>query len=214
MKNLLLVLGLFSAIMWVSCGGPDILTPTDPAIQAAEDSATIVNYLSDLGLSDMDSMLTTGVHYVVLDSGDSNTIDESDIVTFHYTGKLLSDSIFDTTIKEIADSVRMAVEAGITPGDTSTLELTYLFSFSETRTFSPIEYTYSASGWTLSTSGFIRGFTDGVSASLNGLKSGGKTLIVIPSAEAYGTTGSGVFIQPNTVIAFEFEVIDVVKQGE
>ena len=214
MKNLFLALSLFSGIIWISCGGPEIITPIDPSIQAAEDSATIVNYLDDLNLLGMDSMLATGVHYVVLDSGDSNAIDESDIVSFNYTGMLLSDSIFDTTIEEIADSIRIAVEAGITPGDTSITEFTYLLSFSEERTFSPIEYTYSGSGWTLGSVGFIPGFTSGVSASFNGLKSGGSTLILIPSAQAYGTRGSGVLIGPNTVIAFKLEVIDVIKQGE
>lgn len=200
--------------MWISCGRVDILTPTDPAIQAAEDSATIVNYLADLGLSGKDSMLATGVHYVVLDSGDSNAIDESDIVTFHYTGKLLSDTIFDTTIKEVADSIRSAVEADTVGIDPSSLQLSLLFTFSASRTYSPIEYTYSGSGWTLISSGFIDGFNDGVSASLNKLKVGGSALIVIPSGQAYRTQGSGLLIAPNTVIAFKLDVIKVVKQGE
>lgn len=190
------------------------MTPTDPAIQAAEDSATIVNYLADLGLSDVNSVLESGVHYAVLDSGQSNTIDESDIVTFHYTGKLLSDTIFDTTIKEIADSIRVLVQEDTIGVDPTLIQSSLLLSFSEDRSYSPIQYTYSASGWTLSTSGFIDGFNDGVSASLNGLRVGGKSLIVIPSAEAYGTRGSGALIGPNTVIAFELDVVEVVKQGE
>ena len=129
MKNFILILGLISVIVWTSCGGDNILVQPDPSVQAAEDSATIVNYITDLGLSDKDSMLTSGVYYIVLDSGEADTIDESDIVTFHYTGKLLNDTIFDTTIQEVADSIRLAVQADTVGVDASVTQLSLLASF-------------------------------------------------------------------------------------
>lgn len=211
MKNLLLALGMFSIIMWTSCGDGNVFTPPDPAIQAAEDSAKIVNYIKDLGYSDLDSTLESGVHFVILDSGDGEVIDESDIVTFHYVGKLLNDTIFDTSIKKVADSIRIAVQADTVGIEASSIQLSLLNSFSASRPFNPYEITYSASGWPISGQ-FIDGFTDGVSATFRLMRVGGKSLIVIPSALAYGANGSGGLIQPNTVIAFELYPIKVIKQ--
>ncbi len=214
MKDFLLVIAIFSACMWSSCGA-DILVPVDPAIQAAEDSVIIVNYIDGLGYSDRDSVLESGVHYVILDSGDVDPINESDIVNFDYIGKLLSDTLFDTSIEEIADSVRTAVEQDtLGTGEATLTQTALLIAFSDAKTYRPIEYTYSASGWTLGNSGFLGGFTDGVSAALNGLKVGGSALIVLPSAQAYGGRNDIFLIPANTVIAFELKVASVRSQGQ
>ncbi len=193
-----------------SCG-TEIEPPIDPAIQAAEDSATIVNYIDDLGLTGQDSILLTGVHYVILDSGDGEFIDESDIVKFHYLGKTLNDTIFDSSIKEIADSIRTLVQADTVGVEASLEQLSLLIAFEEDRSYEPFEITYTASGWPIS-GRFINGFEQGVSATFRNMKEGGRALIVIPSAQAYGQGGSGVLIPPNTVIAFELFPVDVVKQ--
>ena len=214
MKDVLLVVAIFSACMWSSCGA-DILAPTDPAIQAAEDSALIVNYIDDLGYSDIDSALESGVHYVVLDSGAVDPIDESDIVVFDYIGKLLNDTIFDTSIQRIADSIRTSIEQDtLGTGEATSTQSALLFAFSESKTYQPIEYTYSATGWTLGASGFLVGFTDGVSAALNKLKVGGSALIVLPSGQAYGGRNDIFLIPPNTVIAFELRVVSVESQDQ
>ncbi|MEM0940862.1 MAG: FKBP-type peptidyl-prolyl cis-trans isomerase [Bacteroidota bacterium] len=198
--------------MNISCGDGNVTITTDPAIQAAEDSATIVNYLSDLGYEgDEVNVTESGVRYVILDTGDGDSIDESDIVTFDYIGKLLTDTIFDTSIQEIADSIRLAVQEDTVGVDASNLQLSLLNTFSESREFEPFEITYSASGWPIAGQ-FIAGFTDGVSATFNKMNTNGSALIVIPSVEAYGTVGSGLLIPPNTVIAFEFFPIEVIKQ--
>lgn len=211
MKDLLLVLALFSAIMWTSCGDGNVLIVTDPAVQAADDSATIVNYLADKGLTDRAVKLESGVYYVILERGTGDSIDESDIVSLNYTGKLLNDTIFDTSIREVADSIRAAVEADTVGVDASTIQLNILITFSDLRTYEPFEFTYSASGWTI-TGQFIAGFTDGISASLKEMQEGGRSLIILPSGQAYGSVGSGL-IPPNTVIAFELYPIRVIKQS-
>jgi len=214
MKNLLLALALFSIIMVMSCGDGNVLERTDPEIQAAEDSATIVNYLADLGYEGGEvGVLSTGVRYVILDSGNMESIGEGDIVTFDYIGKLTNDTIFDTTIKEVADSIRMKVtEDTVGKADNEvTTQINILNAFPESRTYAPLRYTYAASGWTINGQ-FIDGFADGASATFRQLKVGGRSLIVIPSAEAYGTQGSGFLIGRNTVIAFELRPTNVVKQ--
>ncbi|RZL08663.1 MAG: FKBP-type peptidyl-prolyl cis-trans isomerase [Hymenobacter sp.] len=51
----------------------------------------------------------------------------------------------------------------------------------------------------------IPGFDEGV----NLMRKGEKATLLIPSALAYGTTGAGTSIGPNTVISFDIEVVDV-----
>ncbi|MEM6642225.1 MAG: FKBP-type peptidyl-prolyl cis-trans isomerase [Bacteroidota bacterium] len=212
MKNFLLVGGLLSAIIWSSCG-TNVLERPDPDVQAATDSAIIINYLSDIGLLGQDSMLENGVHFVILDEGDSLQIEDSDIVTFDFTGKLLNDTIFDTSIQPVGDSILREVQAdtaGIT--EISNTQLALLNSFPETRTYSSIEFTYTPSGWTLGANTYIAGFSSGITAALNGLQVGGSALIVIPSRLAYGVQGTGILIPPNTVVAFEIYPVEVKKQ--
>ena len=212
MKDLLLVLGMFSVLMIASCGDGNVFITPDPEIQANEDSATIVNYLSDLGYEgDAVGVTESGVRYLILEEGDGVEIDESDIVTFHFIGYTLNDTIFDTSIQEVADSIRLAVQEDTIGVDASSIQLTLLSGFSENRNFAPVEITYSASGWPISGQ-FINGFSDGISATFNKMNVGGSSLVVLPSGEAYGTSGSGLLIPPNTVIAFELYPIGVVKQ--
>ena len=185
----------------------------DPTVQATVDSATIVNYLKDLGYEgDEVGTHEDGVRYVILDPGTGDAIDDSDIVTFNYTGMLLNDTIFDTSIKEVGDSIRLKVEENITPGDTTDIEFALLRSFKEDRTYTSTTFTYSSSGWTLISTNYIQGYKDGISATFNKMNVGGTSLIVIPSGLAYGTRGTGSFIEPNTVIAFKLYPTKVIKQ--
>jgi len=203
---------LSSAILATSCGDGNVIVAADPSIQQVKDSTAIADYIDDLGYSAIDSALSSGVHFVILDSGSLEPIDESDIVTFNYTGKLLNDTIFDTSIKAIADSIRIAVEKKTAVDkDTLAIELALLSAFNEERTYKPLKEVYSASGWTIDGK-FIDGFEDGISATFRLLSAGGSALIVIPSTEAYGTQGSGFLIGPNTAVAFELFPIEVEKQ--
>ena len=103
MKNLVFILVAYFILMLGSCGS-DVLPPIDPTVQAEEDSIIVANYISELGLTGQDSMLSTGVRYIILDSGSGESIDESDIVDFNYIGMTLNDTIFDTSIQSVADS--------------------------------------------------------------------------------------------------------------
>ena len=215
MKNILFGICLAATIGFIACGDGNVLVIEDSSVQAAEDSAIIINYLADLGyMGDEVTMLESGVSYVILDEGAGESIDESDVVTFDYIGKLTNDTIFDTSIQEVADSIRLAVEANITEGDTLDIEFALLSQFTEDREYQPSVEVYSASGWTIPTGpgGYINGFAEGIAATFGLLKVGGSALVVIPSAEAYGSNGSGFLIPPNSVIAFELYPIAVDKQ--
>lgn len=204
MRTILLTLGLCFIMIAISCGDGNVIIRQDPAIQAAEDSAIIINYLADLGYEgDEIGTTTSGVRYVILKPGTGAAIMESDIVTFDYTGKLLSDTIFDTSIKAVADSI-IAVVAADTVGKTDIDEqLNILNSFPESKRYESFTFTYSSTGWTLSSSGFIQGYVDGISTTFNQVNVGAAVLIVIPSQLAYGNRSVGNLIDPNSVLAFE-----------
>lgn len=215
MKYYAIIFGVYALLMLSSCGS-NLIEIIDPAVQAEEDSLIILDYIEELGLTGQDSLLEDGVRYVILDSGSGEFIDESDIVTFDFTGMLLTDTIFDTSIEAIGDSIFLAVQedttgyaaAGI---EASNEQLGLLISFYEDRTYSPFELTYSSTGWSFA-GNFISGFEDGIAATFRNMSVGGKALIVIPSGLAYGIVGSGLIIDPNTVIAFELYPTDVIKQ--
>ena len=57
---------------------------------------------------------------------------------------------------------------------------------------------------TLGSNSVVKGFEAGIRA----LKVGEKAVVVVPSAQGYGTTGRGS-IPPNTPLAFEIEVVSV-----
>ena len=202
-------LAIVVAFLVLSCGEGNIRVDVDPQIQYEKDSLKILEYLGEKGYSENEiGSTTTGVRYVILDSGSAEKIDESDLVDFDYTGITLGDTIFDTSIEEVGDSLKAYYEENpyIIDGDTISV-------FTRT-TYDPLFITYSASGWTIPTGqgGFIPGFAQGISATFKHMSEGGKALILIPSRIAYGTQGSGVFIGPNTVITFIMEPVKVTKQ--
>ena len=214
----IIYIGIVFSIM--SCGDGNVLVDQDPEIQSAEDSATIVNYLADLGFEgDEVVVLESGVRYVILKEGDGDMIDESDIVSFDMIGTVTSDTIFDTTIKAIADSI-VNVVAEDTVGKEDIDEQTIILnSFPDTRIYTPFVLTYSTSGWTIPDGFpyrgdfrfFGNGLKDGVTSAFSDMSTGGSVLIVVPSSQAFSSVGFGV-VEPNEVVAFEILPIELIKQ--
>ncbi|WP_421763507.1 FKBP-type peptidyl-prolyl cis-trans isomerase [Ekhidna sp.] len=207
------LLAIFVGFILLACGDGDVLIQEDPRIQFIKDSTLIIDYLNENGYDESQIGNTpSGIRYVILDSGDMVSIDESDIVTYDYVGKFLSDSVFDTSIEVIGDSVRMALlEDSVGLSDKSVHEA-YLIQFPEEREYKPLVITYTSNGWTSpSGDGVVDGFFEGMEATLKYLKTGGEVLIVVPSAEAYGINGRGL-IPPNTVLAFNILPVSVTKQ--
>lgn len=202
-------LAIVVAFLLLSCGEGNIRVEVDPQIQYEKDSLRILEYLEEKGYNEDEiGSTTTGVRYVILDSGSLEKIDESDLVEFDYTGITLGDTIFDTSIKEVGDSLKAYYEENpyILDGDTISV-------FSGTN-YNPLFITYSASGWTIPTGqgGYIPGFAQSISATFKHMSVGGKALVLIPSRLAYATTGSGIFIGPNQPIVFELSPVTVTKQ--
>lgn len=219
MRNLL---GIFCGcvlITIVACSKDNITPVVDASIQRAIDIALIDAYLESKGYTDIDTT-DSGVRFVIIDEGAGERIEESDVVTFDYTGHLLSDTIFDTSIKSVVDSIRTVVIADSVGSADKFMHEILLSIFSEDRSHTPLTVTYSASGWPFD-GRFIAGFSDGIAASFNsknsekGKKSvgiGGKVLLAIPSDLGYGALGSGVLIEPHAVVLFEMFPIKVTKQ--
>ena len=196
---------ILASYILFACGDGNVLILEDPSIQKALDIDAIEDYLADKGYNNFDTTLS-GVRYVILDQGSGEAIDESDHVEFHYVGMTLTDTIFDTSVKEVGDSLKAHYEQNPIVVDGETLEVFTSLNYNTT------SITYSASGWTIPDGSLIQGYIDGIAASFQYLNVGGSSLILIPSSLAYGQNGGGYFIAPNTPIAFILMPIKVTKQ--
>lgn len=180
-------------LLW-ACGDGDIRVIPDPAVQRANDIEIIEEFFMDKGYSPNEVDTTeSGVRYVILDPGKAELgiVDENDIVSFHYIGKLATDTLFDTTIESIAE--------------TSSI-------YDETRNYAPLVITYTSSGWTIQGL-FVRGFSDGITCTFNKMKIGGRALIAMPSNLGYGSSPPfGSKIPSNAVLTFELLPVKVRKQ--
>jgi len=56
-------------------------------------------------------------------------------------------------------------------------------------------------------SGVIRGWTEGIPL----FEEGGKGKLIIPSALGYGPNGAGGVIQPNEILVFDVELLQIIK---
>ncbi|WP_462247235.1 FKBP-type peptidyl-prolyl cis-trans isomerase [Ekhidna sp.] len=209
--------GLFIIVFaWIiaACGDGNLQIEVDPNVQKNIDVGLIEDYLTERGFGENDIDTTsTGVRYVILDRGTGAAISESDQVRYTYVGQFLSDTIFDTNIQSIADSIRLAlVEDSVGLADKSEHEL-YLNQFSEDRVYDTFFITYSSSGWNFpSGRGVADGFFNGIAETFNQLNVGGEVLLVLPSAEGYGEEGSGALIGPNEVLVFTLSPKEVEEQ--
>lgn len=214
------LLWLLSGIILYACGDGNVVIDPDPQIQYEKDSITIMEYLLMKGYNeDKIGNTPSGIRYVILDSGSMTAIDESDFVTFDYTGMLVSDTIFDTSIKEVGDSIRSHfLEDSVGLVDKSIHEA-FLLTFEEDRTYDPISITYSSSGWNFPSGfpyqnlsiPFRDGFKNGVAATLGKVNNGAKVLFVIPSGQGFATNSLSI-IPANSPLAFELYPIKVNKQ--
>lgn len=200
--------------IFFSCDDGTVITIEDPSVQREIDSIIIADYFLENGypLSD-DNITESGVRFVILEQGSDSLIGESDNVSFDYVGFMLNDTIFDTSIQEIADSIRIAVEESIDArGDTvgTDDEELILLTFREERDYLPLEITYSTSGWPYN-GRFVTGFSDGITATFNQMGVGGKAIIAMTSSLAYGSIGSGL-IPGDEVIAFELYPVAIERQ--
>ena len=196
------VTAIFScSIVLVSCGD-ELPMNTDPDEQLRKDIDIIDNYFIESGFSQEEIDTTENrVRYVIINQGIGENIDENDIVHFDYTGKLVNDTIYDTSIASVADSIRNVED----------ISETFQDAFRETKTYAPLVITYSKTGWTIS-GRFVSGFADGINETFCKMRTGGKVIIAMPSALGYRDQARGSIIPANSVLIFELFPVRVVKQ--
>lgn len=214
MKDFLVLICIISTFFIVSCGEDNIEVPVDSSVQRGIDIGLINDYLNSNGFSSsVNDTTELGVRYIILDdagrsetiSCDSGCIDESDNVKYRYTGMLLDETIFDTTVKSVGDSLNEYYKNNpvLFNGDTVVV-------FPDSKEYLISELTFSSSGW--SVSGFITGFKDGIVNTFDKLNAGGSVRILIPSDLGYGASTPSILIPRNSVLIFDLYPISVTKQ--
>ncbi len=213
-KGLFVIIG----VLWLmACGDGNVFIATDPDIQLAEDSVLIKSFFEAKGLTDFETT-ERGVRYAILDEGVGEKISESDIVTFDYIGMLAEETIidgdtiiFDTSIKAVGDSIRAHFLVDSVGMEDKTIPELLLFTYTESRIYSPFIITYASSGWTVEGQ-FVPGFSDGITQTFNQMGIEGRALIAMPSSLAYGTFPQGSLIPANSVLVFELRPTSVIEQ--
>ena len=227
MKKLKLVICIACLLVLtiiMSCG-PQFEEAFDADEQLAIDIELIENYLAIKGYTDYDT-LDNDIRALVLDEGIGEFIEPNDIITFHYLGIFLSDTIFDTSIAEIAfeqdttsrvgdivfeyiDDVLSLDMNGLPVISEITYKENYSPIYNSTRTYSNSKTTHTQSGWftdQLLSSGYISGYAPAVNYALFNCKIGGRSLALIPSYMAYGNNPTYKDLR-NKVLMFEIRPV-------
>ncbi len=183
----LLVAGIVAIgfISLMGCDEGNIRETPTPGEIYQTDLEIINDYLADNNYEYNDTT-ESGTRVLIFDTGDGESPQNGEIVTFDYTGRFLfrnSDEevidtiFFETTIEDVSDEENIPLAAAIT-------------------------YTFSNDGWTLAVNNYVVGFREGVTRMLSEIEVGGNGEIVLPSAAAYGPRGT-LGIPGNSVLVFE-----------
>lgn len=175
-----------------SCGDNGIIEIPSSEDYLQSEIDQIEEYIAEKGYTNVDTT-ESRVRYVIFEEGSGAEIKPGDIVSINYVGLLMDDdTVFDTNIKAVAIANDQ---------------------FIDSRTYAPLVFTHSESGWAIELAGFVPGFADGVTAAFSEMKVGGYTRLMIPSTLGYGSSGSlrdGIYtVPPNTNIVFDVYPVQV-----
>lgn len=126
---------------------------------------------------------SSGLYYVIESEGTGAAIETGDLAFVHYAGYLMDGTLFDTSIKTLAQ------EKGVYNEQRDSMD-----------GYAPLEVRVGMGQ-------VIQGWDEGLAL----LKKGDKAKFFIPSPLAYGDRNAGGPIQPNSVLIFDVEITDVQK---
>ncbi|MEM9895937.1 MAG: hypothetical protein AAF789_06170 [Bacteroidota bacterium] len=204
---------VFTLCILLACGDGNVVVQEDPNQVLNEQIEQIEDYLAENGFNSAEIDTTSsGVRFVVLNEGETPKVAESDFVTLDFIGRLLTDTIFTTTIEEVADSIR----------NVEGIDALFTSAFPAGEIYEPVVTTYSRTGWTfprgnpsdLLFSGFVSGLITGVGEGLNGVGKNARILVLIPSSLAFGGTGdvTSFIVPPNTPVLYEVFLREIESQ--
>ncbi|EOZ96096.1 FKBP-type peptidyl-prolyl cis-trans isomerase FkpA precursor [Indibacter alkaliphilus LW1] len=145
------------------------------------DTQKIEDYISENNLNA--TRTESGLYYVIEQEGDGVEIETGDLAFVHYAGYLMDGTLFDTSIKTLAQEKGNYNEARDNQGG-----------------YGPLEVRVGMGQ-------VIQGWDEGLAL----LTKGSKAKFLIPSTLAYGDRNAGGPIQPNSVLIFDVEITDVQK---
>jgi hypothetical protein len=194
------VIASCSEIEFADIDGPGLSTE-DSIKQVAIDNGLIDNYILAKGLQDVRTN-SLGARYVITQEGNGIFPDLNDILSVNFVAMFLNDSIIDSNVESIANSVP---------------------TVKDNFTYTPFVFNYTLSGGGINFIGqyaylgLMPGMRRSIANTLSLMDEGSKALIILPSTQAIGVIGysltSGFDIPPNTVLVFEIELKRVRKSN-
>lgn len=151
----------------------------------AENAAASAEWMEQMAKKSGVEKTESGLCYKIIEAGDPNirAINDEDVVTVHYTGRLRTGEVFDSSIfanlSEEDQQMRKQYNPALGEGE-------------DTPATFPLNRV-------------IKGWTEGVKL----VGKGGKIILYIPAEMAYGLRGAGRAIGPNEALEFEVELLDV-----
>lgn len=151
----------------------------------AENAAASAEWMEEMAKKSGVEKTESGLCYKIIEAGDPNirAINDEDVVTVHYTGRLRTGEVFDSSIfanlSEEEQQMRKQYNPALGEGE-------------DTPATFPLNRV-------------IKGWTEGMKL----VGKGGKIILYIPAEMAYGLQGAGRAIGPNEALEFEVEVLDV-----
>lgn len=207
----------------------------DSIAQADVDNALIDAYIADSENGIDESLVEVGkngVRRIVWEPSVSVRAPEfNEIVSVHYTGRYLDNTIFDTSngarakrtdsLNYIAEGI--VFEELLAASSKNYEELLDSLNFSDgaiddplytaNRIYLPVAFNHLENGGGISFN-YISGFRSGLREAMLEMELNSRALIMIPSAVAYGLNGTinsdgSVGIPPNTPLIFEFQLVNI-----
>ncbi len=233
MKKIILSLIVVTSIFAVSCKGTDKKTeavasdkpaktekPADPSYAFG---IAIGNSLKETGVEIDNGKFLKGLKDAMGKTAPSMTLEEA--------GAIIQSSIEAATVKKAEANIAKETEffaengkktgivttasglqyeilkegTGVSPKSTDTIRVDYVGTLLDGKTFDSSIARGEPAEFPLD--GVIPGWTEGIQT----MKVGGKTKFYIPSKLAYGESGAGATIPPNSTLVFEVDLLEIVS---